>query len=49
MFLDARTERFCDSTAELHFPPLERKFDGPHWDHATAKSTVTQWFTILGF
>ena len=38
-----------DSTAELHFPPLERKFDGPHWDHATAKSTVTQWFTILGF
>ena len=35
-----------DSTAELHFPPLERKFDGPHWDHATAKSTVTQWFTL---
>ena len=38
-----------DSTAELHFPPLERKFDRPHWDHAIAKSTVTQLFTILGF
>ena len=40
---------FESTAAAIHFPPLERKLDGPNWDFQTAKNTVTQWFTMLGF
>ena len=46
----AKADFVYESTAAaIHFPPLERKFDGPTWDFQFAKNTVTQWFTILGY